>query len=391
MIPLNAWQRLPPKAIWFGVLSRLIVAIVLIAVASLFQFAGNTGTMKCSGACGPTSGSVLIGFFYIYGIYLVGSSVLYYQTFAFLLTNKTLTTVAGYFYRSSSTFRLERIQDIDTFRSPIHAMFGLKTVAIWTASPDQYAGKRKRPDGRIVLDADTADWLREFLSNPPAATDDAAPVVSGQQSALLKTAPRANAGLVIVLSIAAVLAVLVMMIWKNTSIIRPGTPATTAGATAPAVAAAPQTGTATRKHLAAARPLVAAQQPVPAQQPAPSAAAVQAAAANYAIACAIHGSGSIDGVIPCAKFAESQRCQRETDFPSRPMAQSAVLTLANQSSEDIKLYWLNPTGARALYASLPPGGHVNQQSRIGARWLVTTKDDHCIAIFDAATTTIGFF
>jgi uncharacterized membrane protein YdbT with pleckstrin-like domain len=138
MIPLNSWQRLPPKALWFGLLSSLAIALVLVGAGSLILLAGHAGTLRCNGAtCGSKSGTLTVGFIYLYAIFLVGRSVLYYRTFAFLLTDKTLTTVAGYFYQRSCTFRLDRIQDVDTFRGPLHALLGVETVAIWTSSPDQ--------------------------------------------------------------------------------------------------------------------------------------------------------------------------------------------------------------------------------------------------------------
>ena len=87
----------------------------------------------------------------------------------------------------------------------------------------------------------------------------------------------------------------------------------------------------------------------------------------------------------------AQRCAHEADFASKPTPPPAVLTVVNQSKEPLRFYWLNPSGARALYASLPPGGHVTQPSHVGAHWLVSSGDDRCIAIFDAATTTIGIY
>jgi len=39
----------------------------------------------------------------------------------------------------------------------------------------------------------------------------------------------------------------------------------------------------------------------------------------------------------------------------------------------------------ALYAALPPGGRVSRQSHIGANWLIATRDDRCVRIFNAAT------
>jgi membrane protein YdbS with pleckstrin-like domain len=385
MIALNSWQRLPSNAIWFAVITRLGFALVLIAVASLMQSAGNAGTLKCGGSpCGPMSGAFVVGFLYVYAIVLVGSGILTYQTFTFFLTGKTLTTVGGYFYQNSSTFRFDKIQDIDTFRGPVHALLGLKTVTIWTASPDQFARKKKRPDARILLDSNDADWLREYLSNPPAASGRETDGGAAEQAALMKSAPRASAGLVLVACAAAVLAVIATMVWKHSMVVSPRAATASHGESAPA-AIAPA---AIAPHVAAPAQHVVSS---PAPPLAPTAPSAQAMAANYATACAVHGTDSIDSVIPCAKFGEARRCGRESDFPSKPTAAPAVLTLANHSHEEIKLYWLNQSGARALYASLPPGGQVNQQSHIGANWLISTKDDHCIAIFDAATTSIALF
>jgi membrane protein YdbS with pleckstrin-like domain len=370
MISLNSWQRLPPKAIWFGLLSSLIFVMVLVAVGGIFQASGRSG--------------LLSGFLYWYAIFLVGRSVLYYKTYAFLLTDRTLTTVSGYLYKRSCTFRFDRIQDIDTFSGPIHAMFGLKAVAIWTASPDQFGGNKRRPDGRIVLDAESADWLRDFLSNPPAVNGVPAAGPAVKPSEMLKTAPRANVGLVLILCAAAALAVPVVVLWNHTTIVRPAAPMAPPTAAAPPVAV-PHVATPVIKKSPVPR-----QQSAPVQEPGQPAQAEQVPA-DYAVACAIHGSGSIDGVIPCAKFGEAKRCQRETEFASKPTPQPAMLTVVNRSNEDVKFYWLDPSGARSLYASLPPSGHVTQQSHIGAHWLVSTKDDRCIAIFNAATMTIGIY
>jgi membrane protein YdbS with pleckstrin-like domain len=358
MIPLNSWQRLSPKAIWFGLVRSLCVAMVLIAIGGLSQRYGNSG--------------VVPGLLYLYSVFLVSRSVLYVKTYTFFLTDTTLTTVAGYLYRNSCSFRFDRIQDVDTTRGPIHALFGLKTVAIWTASPDQSGGKRRGPDARLVLDAESADWLRDYLVDPPAST-----VVPS--SALPKTAPSANAGFVSIVCLGVAMAVPLVMLVKNVKVIRPDAIA------APAIVAAPATAT----PPAQATPSLHLEQAPATAQPAPLATTV--VPDDYAIACSIHGSGRIDDVIPCAKFGESHRCQRETDFPSKPTPQPAMLTVVNRSDQGIKFYWLDPHGRRSLYASLPPGGHVNQESHLGAHWLVSTGDDRCIAIVDASTMTIGFF
>lgn len=191
----------------------------------------------------------------------------------------------------------------------------------------------------------------------------------------MQTPPRANVGWVLALCAIAALAIPVVLSWNHVTITRPGSAITPPMAAAPAAPPAADVAQSVKRHAVRTPPPAQAMQVPP----------------DYAVACAIHDSGSIDGVIPCATFGEAKRCLRETDFASRPMPPPAMLTVVNRSNEDVRFYWLDPTGARALYASLPPSGHVTQQSHVGAHWLVSTRDDRCIAIFDAATMTIGIY
>jgi hypothetical protein len=73
---------------------------------------------------------------------------------------------SGVFIQSSRVVRFDKIQDVEARRDLLHMLLGLKSVAIWTASLDQVRGNTRRPDGLIVLEADTADWLANFLSDP---------------------------------------------------------------------------------------------------------------------------------------------------------------------------------------------------------------------------------
>jgi hypothetical protein len=93
----------------------------------------------------------------------------------------------------------------------------------------------------------------------------------------------------------------------------------------------------------------------------------------------------------CAELGEARRCQQESAYPSQPTQAPAVFTLANRSREAVKFFWLDRSGARSLYASLPPGGHVDQPTHLGAHWLVSTEDGHCVGIFNAATMAVGIY
>jgi len=120
-------------------------------------------------------------------------------------------------------------------------------------------------------------------------------------------------------------------------------------------------------------------------------ASAQERPVDYAtIACAIDRAAP-PGVRECARLGAAQRCGHVTDFPSRPTQESTGLTIFNRSAQPIRLYWLDGSAARALYGTVQPGGRINQPSHIGANWMVTTLDGHCIGIFNAAPVEIAFF
>jgi uncharacterized protein len=378
MIPLNTRQGLPPKAFWYVALRSLGAAIGLVLIGRVLQMAPAG---SCRGLlCGTASNGHVSIVIYLFAAFLVVNALLRFKWFWFVLTDKNISINSGIFVRRSCTIRFDRIQDINTFRGPLHLLLGLESVAIWTASVDQRAGKVNRPDGLIVLETDTADWLREYLSDPPAAAaGDSAPS-RNRPSAAPPSAPRqGSAGLVAVLIVAALVVAGLVGFWR----LRTPSPVVAASPPAATGPAAPPAATAPARLPT---PSPARVQPMRAAQPAANA---QAAASQYGLSCAIRKS--LEGVKLCGDLKQAGRCEHESDFASRPMPEPAVLTVVNRSEETVKFYWLDPHGARALYATLGPGGHVDQPSHIGAHWLVSTQDDRCIGIFSADTMAVGIF
>jgi membrane protein YdbS with pleckstrin-like domain len=377
MIPLNTRQGLPPKAFWYVALRSLGAAIGLVLIGRVLQMA-PAGT--CRGLlCGITPNGLMSVVIYIFAAFLVVNALLRFKWYWFVLTDKNISINSGIFVRKSCTIRFDRIQDINTFRGPLHLLLGLESVAIWTASLDQRAGRANRPDGLIVLETDTADWLREYLADPPAVgVGDLAPSRNRQPAALPSGPHQGSGGLVAVLIVAALAVAGLVGFWRARapSPVTASLPAAT-GPAAPPAAAAPARVT---------RPSPGRVQPM---RPAQPAASAQAAASEYGLSCAIRKS--LDGVKLCGDLKQAGRCEHESEFASRPMPELAVLTVVNRSDETVKFYWLGSHGARALYATLGPGGHVNQPSHIGAHWLVSTQDDRCIGIFSADTMAVGIF
>jgi membrane protein YdbS with pleckstrin-like domain len=367
MIPLNVPRPFAANALWYMVARCLLAVLLLVVIAALFQLGASAPGASCSGAlCGKISGNRIAGFLYLYGALLLIGAVFKFRSSSFVLTDKSISVASGIFFQNSSTIRFDRIQDVATRRDPLLMLLGLTAVAIWTASPDQRIGKSKRPDGLVILSSTDADWLKNYLAEP-ATTPGA---VSGAIADATAT-PGAMLPLLFALGLAALIAVAGVMLWRKPSVpaVSPGTRSTAASPALPSASGAVQPHEA-RRHIA-------------------SAAHAAVAGGAYTIACAIRGGAG--AVAPCAELEEAQRCQHESDYGSAPTAQAAALTVANRSAGELKFFWLDRTGARALYATLAPGAQVTQQSHVGAHWLVATDDGRCIGIFNAATTSIGVF
>lgn len=394
MIPLNIPLGLPSRAFWYVALRSFVAAVFLLLLATLFEVASSAPGATCSGAlCGKISGGQIAALLLLYGAFLIARAVLNFKWFTFTVTDRNISITSGVLARSTSTIRFDRIQDVNTRRDPLHALLGLKSIALWTASPDQgMSNGRRRPDGLIVLEAADADWLRDYISDPQAA---AAAVPGGRGQPAVP--PKGNGAIILGMLLAAGLVVLAVMAAAKKS--APPAPAAESAAAPTPPAYVPHRGTDGKMHLHVVRNAHAEVPRPPAAAPAasvapeavPVAAPAQPAASDYGIACAIHPQQATGAVRSCAALAAAQRCAHEGDFPSRPTTEPAVLTLVNRSDEGLKLYWLNYQGTRSLYATLAPGGHVDQQSHAGAHWLIASADGQCLGVLDAATMKVGIF
>jgi membrane protein YdbS with pleckstrin-like domain len=377
VIPLNSRQGLPPSAFWYVTLSSLGAAIFLFLIGSLLHLGLNSPNVACRGLlCGH--GNQTSTLIYLFAIFLVVNAILRYKWFSFVLTDKNISIDSGVLFRRSTTIRFDRIQDVNTIRNPLHMVLGLASVTIWTASLDQRVGKANRPDGLIVLNADTAEWLKEYLSDPPTARGgDSVPSHNSPPAAGGSSARPGSAGIVLTLIFAAVIVLAFIVLRHSTPVTPPAASTATSTTTSPGPASvARPNADGTRNHV---RKVQAPQSQAGAE------------VNSYTTSCAIHAPGGAEGVSLCTDLKEGGRCQHEADFQSHPTQEPAVLTVVNRSSEIVRFYWLDMSGARSLYASLPPGGHVDQQSHIGAYWLASTADGHCVGIISAATKTVGIF
>ena len=394
MIPLNTALGLPSRALWYVALRSFLVAAFLLLLGGLFQLVASVPG-SCHGAlCGKMSGGQVAALLYLYGAVLILGAVLNFKWFSFTVTDRSIAITSGVLARNTNTIRFDRIQDVNTRRDPLHALLGLKSVSIWTASPDQISGSgARRPEGSVVLDADDADWLRDYLTDPQAAAGGASG--SKGQPAVTVVPHQGNGGVVVGLGVAAGLVVLAVLAAGQKS--APIATAAENGAAVPVPGPVyvPKRGAdgKTHPHLVRTTPgrmSQASVAPASTAESPPVAAAVPPLS-DYGIACAIHPEEATTAVRSCADLATGERCTHEGDFPSKPTAEPALLTLVNKSNESVKFFWLDPSGRRKPYGSIPPGAYIGQSSHTGAHWLVSTSAGRCLGVFDAATAKIGIF
>src|ERR1700728_2407347 len=242
VIPLNSRQFLPARAFWYLALRALLAAAVFVMFGRFAHFLANSPVGRCSGVlCGNSDSGVIGWILYLLAGIMVVNSILKFRWFSFTLTDHAINIDSGVFIQSSRAVRFDKIQDVEARRDLLHMLLGLKSVAIWTASLDQVRGNTRRPDGLIVLEADTADWLANFLSHP-----DRSRALPGAGSRL-GTQPTGrsrpgNLGAVIGFMSVVLLAVIAWGLWSKSG----GAPSATIAATttseravAPALTAAP--------------------------------------------------------------------------------------------------------------------------------------------------------
>jgi membrane protein YdbS with pleckstrin-like domain len=359
-------------------------ALLLVLFARFWHFLATSPSAKCSGALCAKNGGGAEWILYLLASIMLVSSILRFKWFSFILTDQSVTIDSGILVQKSRVIRFDRIQDVEARRSALHMLLGLKSVAIWTASLDQIRGNSRRPDGLIVLEAASADWLADFLIHYDRKRDESARGGTDDGITVTSRSRPGSFGALIGLASAAVFAVLA---WGFRS--GSGGPPTTGFAKATAVTVP----AASRAAPGASTALADAPQPHTTTRPAAPtyAANPDAAPDDYSIACAADSTGSSRGVAACDGLKWGERCGREAQFRSNPTPEGTRLVVANRSNQSLKFYWLDAQGRRNQYAVLAPGRKIGQQSHIGAYWLVTTDDERCVGIFNADTARIGIF
>ena len=66
---------------------------------------------------------------------------------------------------------------------------------------------------------------------------------------------------------------------------------------------------------------------------------------------------------------------------SKPVGNPFEVIFLNETPGTLKLFWVSPDGQRKSYGDIEPGNHVRQQTRPGAVWLITNKNEKQLGYF----------
>ena len=80
-----------------------------------------------------------------------------------------------------------------------------------------------------------------------------------------------------------------------------------------------------------------------------------------------------------------QSCQNRVEPPSIASTTPATIRFENDRSDAVRLYSLDFSGRRVLYQTIARGQAALQETYISHRWVLTTEDDRCLAVVDAAS------
>jgi tetratricopeptide (TPR) repeat protein len=76
-----------------------------------------------------------------------------------------------------------------------------------------------------------------------------------------------------------------------------------------------------------------------------------------------------------------QRCAAESQFKGVGGLQPTQVTFANQYSSSVRLYRLDDSGQRKLFATIDQGSEVTQRTFVNDPWLIADLADKCLAIY----------
>lgn len=89
-------------------------------------------------------------------------------------------------------------------------------------------------------------------------------------------------------------------------------------------------------------------------------------------------------VVAAAPAAARGACEGELQANSPSGGAATTITYTNESADEVLWIWLDGHGDRQLYATLEPGGEVNQPTYAGHYWIVANRNEDCLTMIQAA-------
>ena len=82
-----------------------------------------------------------------------------------------------------------------------------------------------------------------------------------------------------------------------------------------------------------------------------------------------------------AQELQSLDCSAQSTLKSINGDTPTSIDFVNQTADQVLVYWLDYSGKRVLYNTLPSGSHYVQQTYLTHPWVVTNSVGTCLAIF----------
>jgi hypothetical protein len=76
-----------------------------------------------------------------------------------------------------------------------------------------------------------------------------------------------------------------------------------------------------------------------------------------------------------------RNCSEESSLRSLSFDTKTIVTFTNETSKEVKLYWIDYDGDRIFYGTLKPGESKRQKTCLTHPFILTDQNDNCLAIY----------
>lgn len=120
-----------------GLIGSVIIGVILWLILGSGQINSTVNGQQVStniGSMGPLLAvGIPIALFVLIALY----QILYYSTFSYTVNEGQISITSGVLFSSTKTTDFRMVQDIQSKRSPVLMIFGLRSLQGFTSSPDQ--------------------------------------------------------------------------------------------------------------------------------------------------------------------------------------------------------------------------------------------------------------